>query len=76
MSFKMLTENTDFRLLSESIVFEDGGELEKCVSIEITDDIILEDTESFLVEITTNNTRGVILNPNKTTVHIVGVDGE
>ena len=49
---------------------------EKCISIVIVNDDILEDPESFLVLIESNVTRGVSVNPNSTVVLIVGSEGK
>lgn len=49
---------------------------ERCISIGIVNDDILEDPESFLVLIESNVTRGVSVTPNSTVVLIVGSEGE
>ena len=76
LSKNFFSANNDFRLPTEDIMFIGDGPQNECIDIEILDDLALEDTESFFVLIQTNNTRGVIVNPNSTVVFIVGRDGE
>lgn len=48
-----------------------------CVSIAIMDDQLFEDTETFSLELTLNDSSvGVLISPNFTIVHIFDNDGE
>ena len=61
--------------IAEDIVFTES--LPGCtfVRIEIIDDAILELIESFSATITTNNSRGVTVNPSRAEVSISGNEG-
>ena len=72
--FIQITED-DYVPITEDIVFTEG--LPGCtfVRIEIIDDAILELIESFSATITTNNSRGVTVNPSRAEVSISGNEG-
>ena len=72
--FIQITED-DYVPITEDIVFTEGPPGCTFVRIEIIDDAILELIESFSATITTNNSRGVTVNPSRAEVSISGNEG-
>ena len=69
--------NADYQPPVEELVFVGSGPQEQCTMIAIlNDDDDLEETESFLVFISSNVSQGVILEPDHTLVFIANPEGE
>ena len=64
----------DYTEVSVQLSFQ-PGESEMCTAISITNDAILEDSETFSVQINTTD-QAVILNPSSATVTILDNDSE
>ena len=64
----------DYTEVSVQLSFQ-PGESEMCTAISITNDAILEDSETFSVQLNTTD-QAVILNPSSSTVTILDNDSE
>ena len=64
----------DYSFSAVNVTFSEGM-TRQCVMININDDDLLENSESFFVELATFQ-RNVILDSNQTTVNIADNDGE
>ena len=65
---------SDYTGVSRQLSFQPGG-TELCTTINIINDVILEDSETFSVQLTATD-QAVILNPSSATVSIIDNDGE
>jgi len=65
---------SDYTGVSRQLSFQPGG-TELCTAINIINDVILEDSETFSVQLTATD-QAVILNPSSATVSIIDNDGE
>ena len=68
--------NDDYLPPVEVVVFSGIGPQEQCIMLEILNDDLPEETESFKVFIQSSIREGVILEPNSTEVFIMSPEGE
>ena len=68
--------NDDYLPPVEDVVFSGIGPQEQCIMLEILNDDLPEETESFKVFIQSSIREGVILEPNSTQVFIMSPEGE
>ena len=71
-----LAVNADYQPPVEELVFVGSGPQEQCTMIAILNDDDIEETESFLVFISSNVSQGVVLEPDPTQVFIANPEGE
>lgn len=69
--------DVDFGSTLQSLEFEPAqGNMPHCVNISITPDDVLEFDEMFTLQLSTNEPRAVLLNPNSSTVTIFDDDSK
>ena len=68
--------NVDWVLSTSQIEFHTGGSVQKCGCIEVINDAIIEDTESFGIEISTSAPGVIVAEPSQVVIEIEDDEGE